>query len=429
MIAHARHLVENDALGEGQRMLALTFMNGARRRLTENLNAEASFRRKFDCLTFDSFAQTLARRRNTKLTDKMRQQAENLGQFHGTCYLACQLLQDAEVRRWVARTYPLVLVDEAQDLDIHRQGIILGLKECCTALVAADSFQCLSDGQETARFIDQLDRAGTTHTLTQSHRTNKKGLLAAALAVRNAGSLLEVLNKETVGKNKRVQWVGEGIELSEVPATANNPGLLAWSLAFQLTRGSDDVAFLTPDSKSPIIRKAIASVVEHPKTWPKGGTFGPFPVSWEGIDSSIEDELTEAIGLPDSASYDEVCALLDKHLAQSTVKSVLQRVRRLHRVTGQTEFEKAQLVSFISEAVRINTRLGFKKSARIKAMSIHGAKNREFDRVIVLWPQSATGSDEHKRRLLYNAMTRAKSHCTIIVLGNGRLNSAPFAPS
>ncbi|WP_315901550.1 ATP-binding domain-containing protein [Salipiger bermudensis] len=48
--------------------------------------------------------------------------------------------------------------------------------------------------------------------------------------------------------------------------------------------------------------------------------------------------------------------------------------------------------------------------------------------MIVLWPQSATGSDEHKRRLLYNAMTRAKSHCTIIVLGNGRLVSSPFAP-
>ncbi|WP_241479102.1 ATP-binding domain-containing protein [Leisingera sp. ANG-M1] len=96
-------------------------------------------------------------------------------------------------------------------------------------------------------------------------------------------------------------------------------------------------------------------------------------------------------------------------------------------IIAQSEFEKDQLVSFVSDAVRANTRLGFKKSAKIKAMSIHAAKNREFDRVIVLWPQSATGSDEHKRRLLYNAMTRAKSHCTVIVLGQDRLDSAPFA--
>lgn len=425
MVAHAHQLIENEVLGEDQRMLALTFMNGARRRLTESLNAEASFRRKFDCLTFDSFAQTLATRRSAKLTDEMRQQAGELGQFHGPCFLAGELLKDAEVRRWVARTYPLVLVDEAQDLDVHRQGIILGLKECCAAVVAADSFQCLSDGQATAVFIDQLLGAGTPHSLTQSHRTDKSGLLAAALAVRRDEDIRNVLKEETIGKTDRVHWVGEGIELLEVPATAKNPGLLAWNLAFQLRLGSDDVAILTPDSKNTIIRRAINTVTEKQGKWPHNA----FSVSWEGGDNSIADELTEAIGFPASASYDEVCALLDNHLAMPTVKSVHRRVRRLHRVTGQSDFEKDQLVSFVSDAVRTNTRLGFKKSARIKAMSIHGAKNREFDRVIVLWPQSATGSDEHKRRLLYNAVTRAKSYCAVIVLGNGRLNSAPFAPS
>lgn len=424
MVAHVRQLIENDELGEGQRILALTFMNGARRRLAANLNAEASFRRKFDCLTFDSFAQTLVRRRSAKLTEEMRQQAEELGQFHGPCFLASELLKDADVRRWVARSYPVLLVDEAQDLDVHRQGIVLGLKQCCTIVVAADSFQCLSDGQEITDFIDQLLGAGTTHSLTQSHRTNKTGLLAAALAVRRGEDILDVLNEETIAKTDRVHWVGEGIELLEVPATANNPGLLAWNLAFQLRLGSDDVAILTPDSKNTIIRRAINTVTEKQGPWPHKA----FPVSWEGGDNSIADELTAAIGFPASASYDEVCALLDNHLARPTVKSVDRRVRRRHRVMGQTEFEKAQLESFISDAVRTNTRLGFKKSAKIKAVSIHGAKNREFDRVIVLWPQSATGSDEHKRRLLYNAMTRAKSHCTIIVLGQKRLNLIPFAP-
>lgn len=424
MVAHARQLIANDALGEGQRMLALTFMNGARRRLTENLSAEASFRRKFDCLTFDSFAQTLVRRRDAKITDEVRQQAEELGQFHGPCFLAGELLNDPEVRHWVARTYPVVLVDEAQDLDVHRQGIILGLKECCTTVVAADSFQCLSDGQETADFIDRLLSAGTTHTLTQSHRTNKAGLLAAALAVRNGEDIRAVLKKENIGRTDRVHWVAEGFELAEVPATAKNPGLLAWNLAFQLRLGSDDVALLTPDSKNTIIRNAIRIVASKQEPWPHNG----FSVSWEGGDNSVADGLAEVIGFPDTASYDEVCALLEEHSAQPMVKTVGRRVRRLYRVTGQAEFEKAQLVSFIADAVRTNTRLGFKKSTKIKAMSIHAAKNREFDRVIILWPQSATGSDEHKRRLLYNAMTRAKSHCTIIVLGNGRLNSTPFAP-
>ncbi|WP_261395102.1 UvrD-helicase domain-containing protein [Salipiger bermudensis] len=374
MVAHARQLIENDALGEGQCMLALTFMNGARRRLTSSLNAEASFRRRFDCLTFDSFAQSLAKRRSAKLTDEMRRQAEGLGQFHGPCFLASELLKDPEVCRWVARTYPIVLVDEAQDLDVHRQGIVLSLKECCTTVVAADSFQCLSDGQETAEFIDRLLSAGTTHTLTQSHRTNKAGLLAAALAVRNGEDIRAVLNEEAIGKTNRVHWIGEGIELVEVPATVRNPGLLAWTLAFQLTQGCNDVAFLTPDSTSAIVRNAIKIAGEREWKWPKGGTFGPFSITWEGGDSAIERELTEVVEFPDRASYDEVCALLDEHSTHPMVKTVNRRVRRLYRVTGQAEFEKSQMVSFIADAVRTNTRLGLKKSAKIKAMSIHGEK-------------------------------------------------------
>lgn len=425
MVAHARQLIENDALGEGQRMLALTFMNGARRRLTLSLNAEASFRQKFDCLTFDSFAQTLVRRRSAKLTEEMRQQAEELDQFKKTCLMAGELLKDAEVRRWVARSYPVLLVDEAQDLEVHRQGIVLGLKQCCTTVVAADSFQCLSDGQETAGFIEQLQGFGTSHSLTQNHRTDKTGLLSAALVVRSGEDIRGVLNEEAIGKTDRVHWVAEGIELLEVPATAKNLGLLAWNLAFQLRLGSDDVAILTPDSTNTIIRSAINTVTEKQGPWPHNA----YSVSWESNDISIAGELTEMLEFPASASYDEVCALLENHLAMPAVKSVDMRVRRLHRITGQSEFVKDQLVSFVSDAVRTNTRLGFKKSAKVKAMSIHGAKNREFDRVIVLWPQSATGSDEHKRRLLYNAMTRAKSHCTIIVLGKGRLSSPPFTLS
>jgi DNA helicase IV len=60
-------------------------------------------------------------------------------------------------------------------------------------------------------------------------------------------------------------------------------------------------------------------------------------------------------------------------------------------------------------------------------MTIQRAKNREFPNVIVLWPYSATGSPEHLRRMLYNAVTRATTHCSVIVLGQGRLNGVPFS--
>lgn len=59
-------------------------------------------------------------------------------------------------------------------------------------------------------------------------------------------------------------------------------------------------------------------------------------------------------------------------------------------------------------------------------MTIQRAKNREFPNMIVLRPHSVTGSAEHLRRLLYNAITRAQIHCSVIVLGQGRLNAPPF---
>jgi superfamily I DNA/RNA helicase len=62
-------------------------------------------------------------------------------------------------------------------------------------------------------------------------------------------------------------------------------------------------------------------------------------------------------------------------------------------------------------------------------MSIHRAKNMEFKNVVVLWPYSVSGNDEHLRRLLYNAITRAQHKCVVIALGKNRLTAAPFAPS
>ncbi len=59
-------------------------------------------------------------------------------------------------------------------------------------------------------------------------------------------------------------------------------------------------------------------------------------------------------------------------------------------------------------------------------MGIHTAKNREFDGVIVLWPYKVGGTDDHKRRLLYNAITRAKKWVRVLVQGKGILSAPPF---
>jgi superfamily I DNA/RNA helicase len=53
---------------ENRRLLALTFMNGARRRLQVRLGENILFRRRFECQTFDVFARALAARRKSLLS-------------------------------------------------------------------------------------------------------------------------------------------------------------------------------------------------------------------------------------------------------------------------------------------------------------------------------------------------------------------------
>ena len=51
-------------------------------------------------------------------------------------------------------------------------------------------------------------------------------------------------------------------------------------------------------------------------------------------------------------------------------------------------------------------------------MTIHQAKNREFDNVFVVWPYTVPADSEYKRRLLYNAITRSRANCMVLVRGN-----------
>jgi DNA helicase IV len=76
--------------------------------------------------------------------------------------------------------------------------------------------------------------------------------------------------------------------------------------------------------------------------------------------------------------------------------------------------------------VALRRQHGGSASPLFTAMTVQQAKNREFDGVVVIWPYQVGGDVEHKRRLLYNAVTRAKRWCNVIVQGPDILAAAPF---
>lgn len=81
LVARARDLVQDGALADGSRLLGLTFMNGARRRLDARLGENPAFRRRFDCQTFDVFARMLAARRRSLTTPAQQELAATLNAF------------------------------------------------------------------------------------------------------------------------------------------------------------------------------------------------------------------------------------------------------------------------------------------------------------------------------------------------------------
>lgn len=428
LVGLAGEIVQDGALGEGHKLLALTFMNGARRRLDARLGENPAFRRRYDCQTFDVFARTLAARRRSLITLTMQAQADALNEFNGPCTLAASLLEQESVRQWVARSFPLVLVDEAQDLDEHRLRILQGLSPSCRIVAAADAFQCLHNGRDTGPLMGWLEGAGQTHRLRQVRRTTQQGLLAAALAVREGRDVKSVLTANTF--NNRTTWNGAGFRLLDAPATNANHALLAWAIANDIAQRQGPVVILTPDAGNAIIRAALNTVQTKQHTRKNSGaTFGPYPHTWDRHDNEEADALLANILLPEAASCADLRALLTPLAGHAPIAQALSRMDRLRRAHGQAAFTAAQVTEFVRESVRNRSRLGFRQQRGHLAMTIQRAKNREFPNVVVLWPHTATGSPEHLRRLLYNAITRAQNHCTVIVLGQGRLNAPPFAPA
>jgi superfamily I DNA/RNA helicase len=119
-----------------------------------------------------------------------------------------------------------------------------------------------------------------------------------------------------------------------------------------------------------------------------------------------------------------IAALLgtgDSHLIRlARWLSRKQQVAPLAELTDQIIEERLVLILHQSRHYGPATERG------LAAMTVYAAKNREFDGVVVFWPYQIGGSDDHKRRLLYNAITRAKQWCVIVVQGDQILNGCPF---
>jgi hypothetical protein len=404
-------------LKDGERILAITRMHGARHRLEERL-ARGAAHGLFDCITMDRMAWMLASRWRDRLAELGEKPTREL-EFDETCRLAALLLRQADVQRWVAGRYPIVVVDEFQDCRDGRLAIVQALATTCDLLLAADEFQDLS-GEVGTPAVEWLRTAGSPVDLAQIHRTDDQQLLVAADALRT-------------GRKLAVGW-GSGFSL--VAAQNPNVGAAHIARAIHWSKGASLVVLSpTGPARSAFVRAVLARLAEKPfeeKAKKAKGkapkTFGPYVLPWERSSEASDDALKHALNLPVHLDQEVTVPGFssDQHLPGRY--EVEQWFAHCRRVRGQTSFTVAEVHEAISRSVQ-HHRAHARPSRRIRAMTIWQAKNQEFDQVVVLWPFEVQGDGERLRRLLYNAVTRAKKKAVVVVqdFNGNRLTKPPFS--
>ncbi len=399
-------------LEEGQRVLAVTFMHGSRQRLTARMRRIASLRGRFDCMTIDSLAWHLVCRWRGLLAAN----PTSLGAwtFDQRCEAAASLLRRTSVRRWLSRCYPLVLVDELQDVDDVRLDMIKGLTPESHVIVAADGFQDLRGTGDNPAVL-WMREVCVPAVLTQCHRTGCTDLLSTASSLRAGQSITDKPH----------------CKILSAPSAAVGASFLACNLTWFGIAGTVVLSPAGP-ATAPFVQDVIARLRSGPITPGalNGASVGPFYIDWES------QALTDAKVLMDGITFDAPDEAIDTSARRIPIdlpggRELQQWVDRQRRVLDRRRLSRDELKP---HAERICHQLRASRvtaDSRLVAMTIHQAKNREFERVIILWPYQVSGNAETARRLLYNAVTRAKVRATIIVQnvirnGQNRLHQPPF---
>ncbi|WP_298725175.1 ATP-dependent helicase [uncultured Pseudomonas sp.] len=393
--------LQNTPLREGQKVLALTFMHGSRRRLAERLGSMPAVSRRHECLTLDSFAWRLVRRwvSMAELHGFVGLQPD---QYDRVIEAAGLLLENVIVARWVSATFPVLIVDEAQDLSAGRLRIITFLASHSMVIAAADEFQCLDEQLRPNPACAWLTVTGILTNLEQPRRTEVQDLLAAAAALR-AGAAPESR------KNFQIR-------------TAPNAPLAGTFLSNEIGwyGRSRSVAVISPTDG--IYAHQVIDWVAQRTT--KQGN-GPFAIPWEQSESRTAEAYLEALQLDEESDISLLRATFEAGGNPRVEADVLRWMDTQRKTQGRTTFPREEIVRTIKKSFSDSRRYQG-TNERLAAMTIHGAKNREFDLVIVLWPAAIRGSSEQKRRLLYNAVTRARHRCIVLVQSPALLQASPF---
>lgn len=188
-------------------------------------------------------------------------------------------------------------------------------------------------------------------------------------------------------------------------------------------RSGGNVAVITPSLSGAFAQDVVARVGQQ--ACGKQGN-GPYHIRWDRSEDDEVAALLDGFQLGDAATLAETVAALNCLPASGAVRETIHWVRHQARAAGTVSFRSAEVAAVVARQVAMRRQHFGVENVDFAAMTVQQAKNREFEGVVLLWPFKVGGDPEHKRRLLYNAITRARRWCTVILQGEGLLNAAPF---
>jgi len=394
---------------EYQSFLGMSFMHGARRRLDQKLG-DVCGHFPYRATTIDAFALSILNRWRTsvgfpKLFSPI---TGDIGPVEGLFEVkagfewirgeAAKLLSKQTVGRLVGLSFPLIIVDEFQDCQGHQLGIVKALANHTQLLLAADDFQLLNpigSNCPAVEWVLELEHDGRAFVedLKTPRRTTNHALLEAARCLRDN----RASNTVTV----------------PVICCPSSPPAAWWvisQIAIPPFRWKGNCALISPTLDS-FVNKTLESCNSQLAK-------RNLPAIHFHAETSQEHEielLTQALGISGGVSKDWIPPnALNSPMGQH----VIDRVQHYCRLRGIKSIPEQLVAGFAERIVHTQRAYGHRSLNRIVS-TIHGAKNREFENVFVLWNSHTVGrwSAEEQRRLLYNAITRAKNNCLVVVLG------------
>ena len=392
------------------RLLAITRMHGSRRRLQLKLLDSCP---TIPCFitTIDGFALSLLNRWRRSLGyAKTIQPVDDDTAFSDTIFgteagfshilvTSTELLKSNTVKAVIQESYPLIMIDEFQDCHGPLLDFIKALSICSALIVAADDFQLLDSsvggcpGVEWLRGMEDGARNQCTE-LTTCHRTSVQNILHAARCLRD-----------------NIAADGETIPVICCPNHGPAAFKIIEALVYNANVWQGSTALICPshDDFSRQVMVSLDSQLQKKNLR---------PISWfhECAAREEREQLHECLGLSSQESCTKGWTAPSENLGPAATQ-VVARTQRFSRLRGIQDIPHGVVAHHVDTVVHERRAYCGHSPKRI-VTTVHGAKNREFDNVIIIWPYTVPSDADLKRRLLYNAITRSKQNCMLLVRGD-----------